>query len=57
LELLGDAKRILSDKLSAARFSRRFLEYFDGEFPLTVTLENFMKKRNYRIALPDEKPW
>ena len=56
-ELLGDAKRILSDKLSATRFSRRFLEYFDGEFPLTVTLENFMKKRNYRIALPDEKPW
>jgi type II restriction enzyme len=56
-ELLDDAKRILSDKLSSKRFSVRFLEYFDGEFPLTVTLENFMKKRNYRIALPEDNPW
>ena len=56
-ELLSDAKRILSDKLSARRFASRFLEYFDGEFPLTVTLETFMKNRNYRIALPAENHW
>ena len=56
-ELFDDAKRILDNQITAKKFIGRFLEFYDGEFPLATTLEEFMKKRKYRIAPPESKPW
>jgi len=56
-ELFADAESILADKVRSKRFVARFLHFYDGEFPLTATLEEFMKERNYRIQLPNEQPW
>jgi type II restriction enzyme len=56
-ELLNDAENILSDRIRSERFVARLLHFYDGEFPLTATLEEFMKERNYRIQLPNEQPW
>ena len=56
-EILNDVKSILADEKRSKQFITRFLHFYDGEFPLTNTLEEFMKQRKYRIQLPNELPW
>jgi hypothetical protein len=57
LELFNDLENVLNDKISSKQFVTRFLHYYDGEFPLTATLEEFMLERKYRIQIPNEQPW
>jgi type II restriction enzyme len=57
LELFNDLENVLNDKISSKKFVTRFLHYYDGEFPLTATLEEFMLERKYRIQIPNEQLW
>lgn len=56
-ELIKDVQRILNDKNKSKEFINRFVNFFDGEFPLSRTLEDFMKMRNYQISIPSDLPW
>lgn len=56
-EIFDDTKKILDDRVRSKQFISRFLHFYDGEFPLTNTLEEFMKNRGYRIELPDGLSW
>ena len=54
-ELYDDAENIFADKIRSKKFVARFLYFYDSEFPLTVTLEEFMAERQYQVQLPNEK--
>ena len=54
-ELYDDAQNIFADKIRSKKFVARFLYFYDSEFPLTVTLEEFMAERQYKVQLPSEK--
>jgi hypothetical protein len=51
-ELLNDVELLLRDLSFSDLFIGKLISFYDKEFPLAVTLESFMKKRNYKIALP-----
>lgn len=55
--LLSDLKVIFADEEMSEKFRKRFISFFDSEFPLTSTLENFMKERNYIIGEPSDTKW
>lgn len=54
-ELYDDAESIFADKIRSKKFVSRFLNFYDSEFPLTVTLEEFMAERQNQVQLPTEK--
>ena len=56
-ELFEDAGRLLNHADHSIVFVRKLISFYDKEFPLTVTLENFMKKRNYKISPPGTPSW
>lgn len=56
-ELFEDAGRLLSSSDHAKVFVSKLISFYDKEFPLAVTLENFMKKRNYKISQPGNPSW
>jgi hypothetical protein len=56
-ELFEDAGTLLASSDLAKVFVNKLISFYDKEFPLTVTLENFMAKRNYRISPPGNPSW
>jgi type II restriction enzyme len=56
-DLMVDLKDIISDREMSNIFQKRFVSFFDSEFPLTATLENFMKERKYVIGEPSDISW
>ena len=56
-DLFSDLKVIFADEELSEKFKKRFISFFDSEFPLTSTLENFMKERNYLIGEPSGTKW
>lgn len=56
-ELFDDAERLLKHSDHSLVFVSKLISFYDKEFPLTVTLENFMKKRNYKISAPGNPSW
>jgi len=56
-ELFEDAGRLLNRADHSIVFVSKLISFYDKEFPLTVTLENFMKKRNYKISPPGTPSW
>jgi len=56
-ELFEDAGILLASSDHAKVFVNKLISFYDKEFPLTVTLENFMAKRNYRISPPGNPSW
>ena len=56
-ELFEDAGRLLNHADHSLVFVNKLISFYDKEFPLTVTLENFMKKRNYKISPPGSPSW
>jgi hypothetical protein len=56
-ELFDDAEMLLKKPYRASVFVHKLISFYDKEFPLTVTLEDFMKKRNYRIMKSGMPNW
>lgn len=56
-ELLKDAELLLLSSDQAMFFVNKLIFFYDKEFPLAVTLEAFMKKRNYKISAPSTATW
>lgn len=56
-ELFTDAELLLSNSDYSKVFVDKLVSFYDKEFPLTVTLEEFMKKRNYKISSPENSSW
>ena len=56
-DLFKDSEYLLNDVLTRTLFIDKLFTFFDKEFPLTVTLERFMRKRNYKISDPDAQFW
>lgn len=56
-ELFTDAGQLLSSSDHSNVFVAKLIAFYDKEFPLTVTLENFMNKRNYKISSPGNPSW
>lgn len=56
-ELILDAKKLIEDVSMSGQFLNKLRSFFDEEFPLSKTLENFMKSRNYDISNPLENGW
>lgn len=56
-ELFHDARDLLMNPKYATFFVRKFISFYDSEFPLSVTLEKFMAKRKYRISQSGKISW
>jgi hypothetical protein len=56
-ELFTDAGELLLSSDYAKVFVDKLISFYDKEFPLTVTLENFMKRRKYKISAPGNPSW
>jgi type II restriction enzyme len=51
-ELFADAELLLINANQSGLFVDKLISFYDKEFPLAVTLETFMMKRNYKVSLP-----
>ncbi len=56
-DLLSDLGGVMADQELSQKFRQRFISFYDSEFPLTSTLEIFMRQRGYRIEEPKNLAW
>lgn len=56
-ELFNDIETILGSEDISPAFASKLSFFYDQEFPLTTTLENFMERRNYMIPSHDGPMW